>query len=169
MASSGESKGARRSSGAAAITEDKADAVAELMLDVAQCFFRIRELGQKTGLINSWGGGTFGFMRSLALLGPLTVPQIAQTRPTSRQRMQRLADELAAEGLVDFIDNPKHLRSKLVRLTPKGDTRYRALNAQLLSVAASMNLALSEANIRKTSELLRQLSADVKARSERLS
>lgn len=58
----------------------------------------MRAVGQKTGLITSWGGGVFGFMRSLALLGPLTVPQIAQMRPTSRQRMQRLA-ELAAEGL----------------------------------------------------------------------
>src|SRR5215813_7063392 len=76
------------------ITDTKAEAVAELMLEVAQCFFRIRALGQKTGLITSWGGGAFGFMRSLALLGPLTVPQIAQMRPTSRQRMQRLADEL---------------------------------------------------------------------------
>src|SRR3712207_8420429 len=42
---------------------------------------RIRALGQKAGLITSWGGGAFGFMRSLALLGPLTVPQIAQMRP----------------------------------------------------------------------------------------
>jgi hypothetical protein len=51
------------------------------MLEVAQCFFRIRAVGQKTGFITSWGGGAFGFMRSLALLGPLTVPQIAQMRP----------------------------------------------------------------------------------------
>jgi MarR family len=80
------------------------------MLEVAQCFFRIRAVGQKTGLITSWGGGAFGFMRSLALLGPLTVPQIARMRPTSRQRMQRLADELAAERLVEFVDNPKHRR-----------------------------------------------------------
>ena len=108
------------------IADGKAEAIAELMLEVAQCFFRIRALGQKTGLITSWGGGAFGFMRSLALLGPLTVPQIAQMRPTSRQRMQRLADELAAEGLVEFIDNPKHRRSKLVRLTAKGDARYRS-------------------------------------------
>src|SRR5215813_6567875 len=92
------------------IVERKAEAIAELMLEVAQCFFRIRALGQKAGLITSWGGGAFGFMRSLALLGPLTVPQIAQMRPTSRQRMQRLADELATEGLVEFIDNPKHQR-----------------------------------------------------------
>src|ERR1051325_1333126 len=90
----------------------KAEAVAALMLDVAQCFFRIRALGQKAGLITSWGAGAFGFMRSLALLGPLTVPQIAEMRPTSRQRMQRLADELAEEGLVRFIDNPRHRRSK---------------------------------------------------------
>ena len=61
--------------------------------------------------------------------GPLTVPQIAQMRPTSRQRMQRLADELAAEGLVEFIDNPGHRRSKLLSLTPRGESRYRVLSA----------------------------------------
>jgi DNA-binding MarR family transcriptional regulator len=137
--------------------------------EVAQCFFRIRAVGQKTGLITSWGGGAFGFMRSLALLGPLTVPQIAQMRPTSRQRMQRLADELAAEGLVTFIENPKHRRSKLVQLTRKGDTRYRELNARFLAIASTMGIGLSEADIRKTSEIVRHLSDDVKARSERLS
>jgi DNA-binding MarR family transcriptional regulator len=140
-----------------------------LMLEVAQCFFRIRALGQKTGLISSWGGGAFGFMRSLALLGPLTVPRIAQMRPTSRQRMQRLADELAAEGLVEFIDNPEHRRSKLVRLTSKGAARYRELNARFLAIAATMGVALSEADIRETSATVRQLSDEVKVRSERLS
>ena len=105
-------------------------------------------------------------MRSLALLGPLTVPQIAQMRPTSRQRMQRLADELAAEGLVEFIDNPRHRRSKLVRLTPKGDARYRKLHSQFLSIASTMGVALSEADIRKTIEIVRQLSDDLKAPSE---
>jgi DNA-binding MarR family transcriptional regulator len=136
---------------------------------VAQCFFRIRALGRKTGLITSWGGGAFGFIRSLALLGPLTVPQIAQMRPTSRQRMQRLADELAAEGLVEFIDNPKHRRSKLVQLTRKGDARYRELNARLFSIASTLGVALSEPDIRKTTEIARQLSDDVTGRSERLS
>jgi DNA-binding MarR family transcriptional regulator len=159
----------RPRTGAGPIVDSKAEAVAELMLEVAQCFFRIRAVGQKTGLITSWGGGAFGFIRSLALLGPLTVPQIAQMRPTSRQRMQRLADELATEGLVEFIENPKHRRSKLVRLTPKGDARYRALDARFLAIASTMGVALSEADIRKTIEIVRHLSDDVKARSERLS
>ena len=119
--------------------------------------------------MTSWGGGAFGFMRSLALLGPLTVPQIALMRPTSRQRMQRLADELAAEGLVRFINNPKHRRSKLVQLTPKGDTRYRELNTRLLSIASTLGVALGQPDIRRTTEIVRQLSDDVKVRSEQRS
>jgi DNA-binding MarR family transcriptional regulator len=157
----------RPKTGAGPTADGKGEAVAALMLEVAQCFFRIRALGQKAGLITSWGGGAFGFMRSLALLGPLTVPQIAGMRPTSRQRIQRLADELADEGLVKFVDNPKHRRSKLVRLTTKGEARYRELNTRLLSIASTMAGALGEAEIRKATEVVRQLSDDVKVRSER--
>lgn len=169
MASERHRAGAAQRTGAGPPVDAKAEAIAELMLEVAQCFFRIRAVGQKTGLITSWGGGAFGFMRSLALLGPLTVPQIAEMRPTSRQRMQRLADELAADGLVTFIDNPKHRRSKLVQLTRKGDARYSELNARLLLIASTMCAALSNADIRKATGIVRQLGDDVKARSERQS
>jgi DNA-binding MarR family transcriptional regulator len=154
----------RRQIGGAHPPRSKGEAVADLMLEVAQFFFRIRALGQRTGLITGWGGGAFGFMRSLALLGPLTVPQIAEMRPTSRQRMQRLADELAAEGLVEFIDNPKHRRSKLVQLTPKGDARYRELSTRFLAIASTMGAGLSEADVRQASEIVRRLSDDVKER-----
>ena len=146
----------------------KARVIAELMLEVAQCFFRIRAVGQKTGLITSWGGGAFGFMRSLALDGPLTVPQIAEMRPTSRQRMQRLADELAEAGFVEFVDNPKHRRSKLVRLTRKGEAHYQKLSGRLLAIASTMGAELSEADIRHTIAVVRRISNEVKGRSERL-
>jgi DNA-binding MarR family transcriptional regulator len=65
------------------------------------------------------------------------------------------------------VDNPKHRRSKLVQLTRKGDARYRDLNARLLAIASNMNVALSETDIRKTTEIVRQLSEDMKARLER--
>jgi len=158
----------RQSKAASRIATGQGEAIADLVLEVAQFFFRLRAVGQRTGLITSWGGGAFGFMRSLALIGPLTVPQIAQMRPTSRQRMQRLADELATEGLVEFIDNPRHSRSKLVRLTRKGDTRYRELSARFLAIASTMGAELSEADIRKTTEIVRRLSDEAKERSERL-
>jgi DNA-binding MarR family transcriptional regulator len=155
--------GPHRGTKARPIIDGKAQAIVELMLDVAQCFFRIRAAGQRTGLVTAWGGGAFGFMRSLALQGPLTVPQIAEMRPTSRQRMQRLADELAAEGLVEFIDNPHHRRSKLVRLTREGGARYRELDAKLLSLGSTIGIALGESDVRKASEVVRHLSDDVKA------
>jgi DNA-binding MarR family transcriptional regulator len=143
-------------------TTRKGEAVADLMLEVAQFFFRIRALGQRSRLITSWGGGAFGLLRSLALIGPLTVPQIAEMRPTSRQRMQRLADELEAEGLVEFIDNPSHRRSKLVRLTRKGEARYCELSARFLTIASTMGAELSEMDIRKSTGIVRQLSEEAK-------
>ncbi|WP_394886813.1 MarR family winged helix-turn-helix transcriptional regulator [Mesorhizobium sp. AaZ16] len=155
---------ARQGKAESQIATSKGEAIADLMLETAQFFFRIRAVGQRTGLITSWGGGAFGFMRSLALLGPLTVPQIAQMRPTSRQRMQRLADELAAEGLVELIDNPRHRRSKLVSLTPKGEAHYREMNARLLAIASTMGAGLSEADIRNTVEIVRRLSDEAKER-----
>jgi DNA-binding MarR family transcriptional regulator len=153
---------ARKKRAAQPIVDSKGEAIAELMLEVAQFFFRIRALGQKTGLITSWGGGAFGFLRSLATLGPLTVPQIAEMRPTSRQRMQRLADELAGDGLVEFVNNPKHRRSKLVQLTPKGEARYRAMNAHFLAIASTLGAAVSERDVLRTREIVRGLSDEVR-------
>jgi DNA-binding MarR family transcriptional regulator len=150
-----------------AVSDGKANVIAELMLEVAQCFFRIRAVGQKTGLITSWGGGAFGFLRSLALLGPLTVPEIAEMRPTSRQRMQRLADELADQGLVELVDNPRHRRSKLVRLTRKGEARYQKLSGRFLAIASTMGTDLSEADIRKAIVIVRQISNEAKGRGAR--
>src|SRR5215469_7564049 len=149
-------------SGPSPTTISRGEAIADLILDVAQFFFRIRAFGRKAGFMTSWGAGAFGFLRSLALLGPLTVPEIARMRPTSRQRMQRLADELAAAGLVAFTDNPRHRRSKLVRLTRKGDRRYRRLNLQLLAIASGMGAELMETDIRKSIEILRRLIDEMK-------
>jgi DNA-binding MarR family transcriptional regulator len=158
---------ARQRKAAGRAVADKGAAIADLMLEVAQFFFRLRAMGQRAGLITSWGGGAFGFMRSLAMTGPLTVPQIARMRPTSRQRMQRLADELAAEGLVAFIDNPRHRRSRLVRLTRKGEARYRAMSARLLAIASTMGEGSSEADIRKAAGIVRQLGEEARGRGER--
>lgn len=143
-------------------SSDKETAIAELMIEVAQYFFRIRAFGQRTGLFTSWGGGTFGFLRSLAMLGPLTIPRIAEMRPTSRQRMQRLANELAEEGLVEFIDNPAHRRSKLVRLTRKGARHYEDQNAQLLELVSDMGGSLSGDEIRRATATIHHLSIDMK-------
>jgi len=55
-----------------------------------------------------------------------------------------------------------------VRLTRKGNVRYRELSARFLAIASTMGADLSEADIRRTTEIVRRLSNEVKERSERL-
>ena len=65
---------------------------------------------------------------------------------------------------VDFIDNPEHRRSKLVQLTRKGAARYREMSARFLALASTIGGELNETEVRKTTAVVRQLSADVTAR-----
>ena len=135
------------------------------MLEVAQFFFRFRAVGQRTGFITDWGAGAFGFMRSLALAGPLTCRRSLGCGRPAASGCSVLADELAAKGLAEFVDNPQHRRSKLVRLTSKGKARYRELNARLLAIASAMGADLSEADVRNTTEIVQRLSDETKGRS----
>jgi DNA-binding MarR family transcriptional regulator len=51
---------------------------------------------------------------------PLPVAQIARNMGLTRQAVQRVANVLAGEGLVEFAENPNHQRAKLVRTTAGG-------------------------------------------------
>ncbi len=57
---------------------------------------------------------------------PLPVAHIARNMGLSRQAVQRLANELAADGLVRFTANPHHARAKLLGLTEKGTQAHAA-------------------------------------------
>lgn len=139
------------------MVQSKGEAFADLVFEVAAYFFRIRAAGQKYGLVNESGAGTLGFLRTVAIAGPITVPDLARIRPTSRQRMQQLADELAADGLIEFIDNPQHKKSKLMRLTRKGQTRYRGMIKQLEAIGDDVTQDVSEAELRRAAALLQAL------------
>jgi DNA-binding MarR family transcriptional regulator len=135
----------------------KGDAFAELLFEVAACFFRFRAAGQTLGLVSERGAGTVGFMRTLAMRGPTTIPDLARMRPTSRQRMQQLADELAEAGLIEFIDNPAHRKSKLARLTRKGETHYRAMLQRMRELGAALSKDLAETDMRGATSVIRHL------------
>jgi DNA-binding MarR family transcriptional regulator len=51
---------------------------------------------------------------------PRTVASIARNMGLARQSVQRTADVLERDGIVEFIDNPAHRRAGLVRLTRRG-------------------------------------------------
>ena len=111
-----------------------AEDLLELSVAVIDFCFRIEALTEATAGFAT-AGGEWGILRTLVLEGPLTVPDMARSRPVSRQHCQTIANALDAKGLVEFVENPKHKKSKLVRITKKGRERFQSLRKQFLAAA----------------------------------
>ncbi|PWD83516.1 MarR family winged helix-turn-helix transcriptional regulator [Ignatzschineria cameli] len=62
---------------------------------------------------------------------PLTVPQIAQLRSTSRQAVQRQISLLLENGYIEAIDNPHNKRSPLYQVTVEGAAYYQNLRTKV--------------------------------------
>jgi DNA-binding MarR family transcriptional regulator len=59
--------------------------------------------------------------------GPLSVAQIARNMGLARQSVQRIADSLEKERVIEYSPNPDHKRAKLVHLTEKGRSVMKKL------------------------------------------
>lgn len=60
----------------------------------------------------------------------MPVAHIARNMGLSRQAVQRLVNELAAQNLVQFAPNPHHQRAKLIVMTTKGKAVFDATMAR---------------------------------------
>jgi DNA-binding MarR family transcriptional regulator len=63
-----------------------------------------------------------------AATGQLTVPQIARRLGVSRQNVQRVVNDIEAEGLATYQPNPDHKASPLVILTAAGERALQRIN-----------------------------------------
>jgi len=88
----------------------------------------------------------------------LTVPQIARVMGQSRQAVQRLVDSMHKEGLLVFIDNPKHKRAKLISLAIDGKKVYRTLEQQQIPWANQHSSEIDEKELEITLATLKKLS-----------
>lgn len=98
-------------------------------------------------------------LRRLSLDGPLTVPALARVRAVRRQSLQPLVDQLAEEGLVEWVDNPAHRRSPLVRLTNSGEELVARLDRIDRAVLRSVSRGIEEAELQRVATTLRTLRA----------
>lgn len=112
-----------------------AEDVLDLSVAVIEFYFRIEAITQATAGFAT-AGGEWGCLRTLVKEGPQTVPEMARSRPVSRQHCQTICNALEAQGLVEFVDNPKHKKSKLVQVTRKGRDRFQSMRKQFLAAAA---------------------------------
>lgn len=129
--------------------------VLELAVSVIEFYFRIEAITQATAGF-AQAGGEWGVLRTLVTEGPRTVPEIARTRPVSRQHCQTIANALRTKGFVEFIENPKHKRSMLLRVTKKGRERFEAMRKQFLAVSAEYASSFTAAEITTATDVCRR-------------
>lgn len=102
-------------------------------------------------------------METLHLHGHQTVPQIAQARPTSRQYVQRVVDELLAAGWVILVANEGHKRSPFVELTLPGRKVFAAVRRAEAKPLARLGEGLTPAQLQATHAVLQTLADRAKA------
>lgn len=90
---------------------------------------------------------------------PLPVAHVARNMGLSRQAVQRLANEMAADGLVAFNPNPHHARAKLVVMTQKGRQVYAAAMALQRTWASELAKGIAPAELSEAGALLGKLRA----------
>jgi DNA-binding MarR family transcriptional regulator len=129
--------------------------VLELSVAVIELYFRLEAVTQATaGFADA--GGEFGVLRTLVQEGAQTVPQMAAARPVSRQHCQTIVNGLSEQGFVEFLDNPRHKRSKLVRITKRGRARFESMKAQFTEAAGVYAPHFSAAEVHAATDVCRR-------------
>lgn len=122
-------------------------------------FNRLKLVAEQVHQQGEMSGGRRAVLRMLDEAGAQTVPQISRARSVSRQHVQALINELAAEGFVEFQENPAHKRSPFVRLSTLGQQAVNAMNRREQQLHKKINLALPETELLAAARTLRAVRA----------
>jgi DNA-binding MarR family transcriptional regulator len=108
-------------------------------------------------------GQTSARWQVLAMLEdePATVAAIARVLGLARQSVQRIADLLETEGLIRYVDNPRHRRARLAELTGEGRSRLAMIQAAQRPWADRIGAAVGERDLHRTTETLDALIAEL--------
>jgi DNA-binding MarR family transcriptional regulator len=95
--------------------------------------------------------------------GARPVAGIAREMGLTRQSVQRTADLLEREGLVEYGENPAHRRAKLVRLTPRGTKVLAGITRRQVEWTNRLaeTMAAGERRLRAALAVLRELRVEL--------
>ncbi len=138
------------------------DEMALLVADVFDAAGVLRRYGERTA---DSGGQTQARWQLLSVVseGDWTVPMAADRLGTSRQAVQRVANELVADGLAAFDDNPRHRRSPFLRLNAEGRRVLGVINREARRRHELLGARLGAPDIAAVRAVLGQLTAAVRA------
>ena len=132
------------------------DAYALLVADVFQAAGEMRRHGEAIAQQAEQTQARWQVM-SVISDGDWTVSDVARRLGVTRQGVQRIADELVADGLGAYADNPRHRRSAFLRLTAKGEGALAKITAVARRHNQKITKLFSSEELARTRELLRRI------------
>jgi DNA-binding MarR family transcriptional regulator len=132
-------------------------AIEDLIIEIVATFFLLRAEGMRIGVVSPSGEGYWSVLRLLKINGPQTVPQIARYRYVPRQSVQKLANEMLADGVIELVNNPAHKRSKLLRLTSKGDIVFQEMSDRIAKLAETLAKQQDAAQLQNAADVVKKL------------
>jgi DNA-binding MarR family transcriptional regulator len=134
------------------------DRVTDLVLEIFRVHGEVIAMGDDLVSDIGLSSARWQVMGAIALAEkPLPIAQIARNMGLTRQAVQRIANELEAEGFVRFAPNPDHQRARLVLLTTKGQTAYAAAMKRWQPKARALGGGSTAKDIETTLATLRRL------------
>jgi DNA-binding MarR family transcriptional regulator len=113
-----------------AVNMNASNALSALFLDIFRANAGLVAAGDKLVAPLGLTSARWQVLGAVAMApAPQPVAHIARDMGLARQSVQRLVNELIADGLVDMRDNPHHKRARLVCLTAQGSETMAAINA----------------------------------------
>src|SRR5471032_2740898 len=135
-----------------------ADALSGLIVELFRINGRLLAAGDRLVADLGLTSARSQVIGAIALAGqPQTVPGIARTMGLTRQAVQRLINELMADGLVEARVNPNHRRARLFSLTDAGAAALAAATARQAPWAEALGVGQTVPEIRAAEAVLRAL------------
>ena len=134
---------------------------------VARVFQAAGEMRRSGDVIAAQVGQTQARWQLMSVVseGRWTVPDAARDLGVTRQGVQRIADELVADGLAQYVPNPRHRRSPLVQLTARGRDTLAKITAVARRTNQGMTRMFTAGQLDQTREFLSRVIAELQERS----
>ncbi len=89
--------------------------------------------------------------------GPVTIAEVARTMGLTRQTVRQTAASLASAGMLDYEDDPRDRRARLLVLTTRGRTALRSVERRQAAWANQVAARTSLSDLRSAIGILRDL------------
>ncbi len=127
--------------------DDLPDRLMEVFALVGPLYRRVQRKVEQDAPLQGLSVGVRAVLDLLRGHGPMTVPQMGRAQALSRQFVQRMVNDAAAQHLVETTPNPAHQRSSLIRLTDEGRAAIDAVTTREHALLRQVGGDLTDADV----------------------